>query len=96
MGVQIPRDADQQMRAAQPVSGAPLPGDLLFFGEQNGGGHRPISHVAISLGGSEMIHANGAAWGISCNGLESASPLYSAWLHDNLAGVGRVKHAPIV
>jgi cell wall-associated NlpC family hydrolase len=91
LGVQIPRDADQQMRATQPVSGEARPGDLLFFGERDGSGHRPISHVAISLGGSEILHANGSAWGVSYNSLYPASPIYGAWLRDNLAGIGRVR-----
>jgi len=89
LGVSILRDADQQMRAAQAVTGEAQPGDLLFFGEKDSSGYRPISHVAISLGGAGMIHANGAAGGISYNSLEPASPRYRAWLKENLAGVGR-------
>ncbi len=89
MGVQIPRDADQQCRTVKKVTGKPKSGDLLFFGEASGGGHRPISHVAISLGGDEMIHANGAAWGVSSNSLDPASSIYRAWLADNLVCTGR-------
>lgn len=89
LGVSIPRDADQQMRAAIAVSGEPQPGDLLFFGEKDGSGGRPISHVAISLGGAEVIHANSAAGGVSMNSLEPENPRYRAWLQENLAGVGR-------
>jgi pimeloyl-ACP methyl ester carboxylesterase len=89
LGVSIPRDADQQMRAAAPVAGEAAAGDLFFFGEQDGSGHWPISHVAICLGGDEVIHANGGAGGISYNSLSPHSPHYRLWLRENLAGVGR-------
>ena len=91
MGVNIPRDADQQFQAGAPVVGAPQPGDLLYFGESREDARRPITHVAISLGGDEMIHANGAAWGVSYNSLNPDSPLYRAWLRENLVGVKRFR-----
>jgi len=62
MGVQIPRDADQQFRAGKIVKGPPRPGDLLFFGGDDNlidQRHQRITHVAISLGGDDLIHANG-------------------------------------
>lgn len=93
LGVQLPRDADQQFRCGVAVEGPFQPGDLLFFGEprEDGQGVRyaSVSHVAISLGGDEMIHSNGAAWGISLNSLDPSSPLYRPWLRDNLVGVRR-------
>jgi gamma-D-glutamyl-L-lysine dipeptidyl-peptidase len=93
MGVIIPRDADQQCRAGRVVEGLPQPGDLLFFGEQNedqpGDRFASISHVAISLGGEQMIHSNGAAWGTSYNSLNPEHANYRAWLHENLVGVRR-------
>jgi len=89
LGVQIPRDADQQQRAASPVSGTPQPGDLLFFGSQDDNARRPITHVAISLGGDEIIHANGSAWGVSYNSLNPAAENYRPWLRENLVSVGR-------
>jgi gamma-D-glutamyl-L-lysine dipeptidyl-peptidase len=89
MGVTAPRDADQQFAAAVPVTGAPQPGDLLFFGSRREDARRPITHVAISLGGDEIIHANGTAGGISINSLNPDSLTYSAWLQENLVGVGR-------
>jgi gamma-D-glutamyl-L-lysine dipeptidyl-peptidase len=94
LGLRVPRDADQQFQAGAPVDGVPLPGDLLFFGEaENARGQRyaNISHVAISLGGTEFIHANGAAWGVSYNSLEPASPRFRAWLRDHLAGIRRFR-----
>jgi cell wall-associated NlpC family hydrolase len=93
MGVVLPRDADQQYQAGLPVEGKPQPGDLLFFSEQHDDRtslrHASISHVAISLGGDEVIHATGAVWGVTYNSLDPASPIYRAWLRDNLVGVRR-------
>jgi cell wall-associated NlpC family hydrolase len=95
MGVSIPRDADQQFSAGQPVDGAPQPGDLLFFGGDDDGlidpRHAHITHVAISLGGAEIIHANGTTWNIAYNSLDPASLIYRAWLKDHLVGVRRFR-----
>jgi cell wall-associated NlpC family hydrolase len=61
-GVTIPRDADMQYLAGQPVERPFAAGDLLFFGGK--GGHREISHVGVSLGSDRgagewgMIHAS--------------------------------------
>lgn len=90
MGVTIPRDADQQYRAGIPVSGPPLPGDLLFFGEPGTSRRQQnITHVAISLGGDEVIHANGSAWGVSYNSVNPKARNYRAWLKENLVGIRR-------
>jgi len=91
LGVNIPRDADQQFRAGMVVDGEPQPGDLLFFGEDDEdatSGFR-ITHVAISLGAGEFIHANGADWGISYNSFDPNSKRYRAWLHENYRGARR-------
>jgi len=88
MGCRLRRDADQQFQDGTPVQGTPQPGDLLYFGEAQAD-HRPISHTAISLGGAEMIHANGSAGGISFNSLDPDSPIYRQWLAVNLLGVRR-------
>ena len=92
MGVIIPRDADQQYEAGLVVEGKPEAGDLLFFGETNedGTGAR-ISHVAISLGGDDMIHANGSDWGVSYNSLNPQDRLYRKWLADNYRGARRFR-----
>jgi pimeloyl-ACP methyl ester carboxylesterase len=93
LGVVLPRDADQQFRAGIPVEGVPQPGDLLYFGEADA--DQPsvridaITHVAISLGGDEVLHATGSASGVTLNSLEPTSPIYYAWLRENLAGVRR-------
>jgi cell wall-associated NlpC family hydrolase len=87
----IPRDADQQFRAGKLVEGIPSPGDLLFFGEASALSERyeRITHVAISLGGDEFIHANAAAWGISINSFDPAAPNYRAYLREHFVGAKR-------
>ncbi len=89
MGVVIPRDADQQFAAGVPVAGPAKPGDLLYFGGSEAGAHRSISHVAISLGGRELIHANGATGNVAYNSLDPQQPRYRAWLREHMVGVRR-------
>jgi hypothetical protein len=92
LGINSPRDADQQYEACQPVHGAPQPGDLLFFGDVDDPTNQRlahVTHVAISLGDDEIIHANGAAWSVSYNSLSPQKPLYRSWLREHLIGVGR-------
>lgn len=51
----VPRDADQQEAAAQPISQADArPGDLVCFGEP-GQAH----HIAFWLGEGQILHATG-------------------------------------
>lgn len=56
VGVQIPRDADMQHKAAFPVEPPFEVGDLFFFAE--GASKRNITHVGISLGDWRMIHSS--------------------------------------
>ena len=49
-GVGLDRDADQQALEGRPVT-TPVPGDLLFFGSP------AVTHVALSLGAADFIHA---------------------------------------
>jgi len=93
MDVSVPRDADQQFLAGQPVEGEPQPGDLLFFSSNSDDSavvrHASITHVAVSLGGTEFIHSTGYVWGVTRNSFDASSPIYRAWLKENLAGVRR-------
>lgn len=63
-GVPLPRDSTLQKRAGPPCHEpeGKLPrlvaGDLLFFAWEGG----PISHVALSAGGTLLVHAS-ATWG---------------------------------
>lgn len=74
-GVALPRDSDMQREVGEEVepgsdwSGL-RPGDLLFFAEQ-----RRVNHVAISLGGSHIIHASASNGGVDLNDLAGDRPL---------------------
>ena len=97
LGINIPRDTDQQFRAGIPVEGDACAGDLLFFGDAfdpvpNMDIPEPgfsITHVAISLGGEDYIHSNGAAWSITINSFNPQNPLYREDLQRELVGVRR-------
>lgn len=46
------------------------PGDLMFFA--NTGGRRGISHVAIYIGGGQMVHAMTPRYGVQASGIWSS------------------------
>jgi hypothetical protein len=54
-GVHVPRDAWQQATTGEPVGGLGdvRPADLLFFSDEPDG---RITHVAISMGGTRVVH----------------------------------------
>ena len=89
----IPRDASQQapkgerIRIAEDFSNL-RPGDLIFFGRkgENGAADR-VSHVAISLGGTEFIHSLGR---VRLNSFDPASPLYDEADHKRLLYASRI------
>jgi len=93
MGLRVPRDADVQCWAGRPVEGDPYPGDLLFFSKSSDASaaerSNSITHVAISLGGPEFIHATQIVWGVQRNSLDPASPIYRASLKERLVAVRR-------
>jgi cell wall-associated NlpC family hydrolase len=99
LGITLPRDSHQQFETGEPVQGELLPGDLLFFGsvEQDPSGtetalrDHSVTHVAISLGGDEVLHANGTDWGVSLNSLHPASQHYRAWLREKFVGARRYR-----
>ena len=95
MDVGIPRDADQQCRAGILVEGEPEAGDLLFFGKAGVGRadarYHNVTHVAISLGGADFIHASGGSVGITINSLDPHSSVYNAYLQENLLAVRRFR-----
>ncbi len=69
-GVELPRDSDQQAEIGMEVDPGRnfswlRPGDLLFFAEEP---HR-VSHVAISTGGSGIIHSALGSGGVVENDL---------------------------
>lgn len=90
LGVNIPRDADQQFRAGEPVTGTPEPGDLYFFGYP--GEERPrVTHVGIALGDDGFIHATGRTWCVTINHFIPEAPDYNVWLHTHCLGVRRFR-----
>ncbi len=80
VGVEIPRTADAQRRAAREVSlDALSPGDLVFFRIHS----RHINHVGIYAGGGRFIHAP------RTGGVVTYGNLDSAYYHKHFAGAGR-------
>lgn len=72
-GMPLPRDADMQYMAGQPVMPPYQPGDLFFFGGE--GDHRRISHVGMSLGGWQMIHASRSHNGVFIDDVQAVDHL---------------------
>ncbi len=68
LGLQLPRDASQQVLCGEEIMADPLfknlkEGDLMFFGQkQTANNKERITHVAISAGNGRFIHA--AAGGV--------------------------------
>ncbi|MFP9193065.1 NlpC/P60 family protein [Natrialbaceae archaeon A-CW1-1] len=80
VGVTVPRDADQQRDLGTDVSQDNLePGDLLFF----------PGHVAISLGGSEFVHAYGSAEQVTVNSLDPSHAEYVESLAESVTAMKR-------
>jgi cell wall-associated NlpC family hydrolase len=79
-GIALPRDSPQQFDSGTPVSGEPLPGDLLFFAD-------PVAHVAVQFDAQRYIHTRGC---VRFNSLDPAHPLYDASLAQQFRGSKRV------
>jgi cell wall-associated NlpC family hydrolase len=54
VGRLVPRDADQQEEAGDPVD-EPRPGDLISYGDEDGA----ADHIAFWLGSGRILHATG-------------------------------------
>jgi peptidoglycan endopeptidase LytE len=53
-GLRVPRTVDEQYRAGSPIDrGSVRAGDLVFFNTKGAG----ATHVGISIGGDEFVHA---------------------------------------
>jgi cell wall-associated NlpC family hydrolase len=80
LGLQIPRTAAEQSRAALPVPFAQLePGDLVFFHLHS----RHIDHVGIYAGGGRFLHAPRRGEVVSY------ASLGDPYFRGRLAGAGR-------
>jgi len=92
------RDAAQQYQGGTLVTGELQPGDLLFFGEvveddllpgEQPDRKKHITHVALSLGGDDFIHATGATDSVTWNSLNPGSPVFSPRLKEHFVGARR-------
>ena len=78
VGVEIPRDADMQFRAAKHVEAPFEVGDLFFFAE--GDSKRNITHVGISLGGWRMVHSSRGNNGVYIDDLRQRKSLMDIYV----------------
>ncbi len=83
-GLEIPRTANEQRRAARPVALDDLePGDLVFFRIRHRHMRRSVDHVGIYTGDGRFIHAP------SSGGVVSYGNLNDDYFRKRLAGAGR-------
>lgn len=83
-GVTVPRDADEQYALGEPVDPADTqPGDLLFFATP---GAARFDHVAVHLGGDQVLHASQGAWQVLDEPLPAAR-------RGDLMGIRRYRRA---
>ena len=73
VGLDLPRDADMQYRAAKRVEPPFEVGDLLFFREP--GKQRQVTHLGISLGGWRMIHSSQGRNGVYVDDVQERKSL---------------------
>ncbi len=73
VGLDLPRDADMQHRAAKPVEPPFEVGDLLFFREL--GKERQVTHMGISLGGWVLIHSSQGRNGVYIDNVQEQESL---------------------
>jgi murein DD-endopeptidase len=71
-GLEVPRTADEQRRAAHPVPrDALLPGDVVFFRTRVRVGSHRVDHVGIYAGEGRFIHAPHSGATVSYASLEA-------------------------
>jgi cell wall-associated NlpC family hydrolase len=92
-GIILARDASLQFKQGEKVEiendfSNLQTGDLLFFGQRKSDGQpEKITHVALSLGNTEYIHASGK---IERNSFEPNSAIYSEYRKNSFAGTKRI------
>ena len=95
VGVSLPRDADQQCHAGQPVSPDELaPGDLLFFDTDTSSANLPspptrITHVVFAVDQTTFVHASRRYGGVVWGSLDAASPFFVPDYAQRLIGARR-------
>jgi cell wall-associated NlpC family hydrolase len=71
-GLDVPRTADEQRRAAHPISrDALLPGDVVFFRTHSRRSSHHVDHVGIYTGEGRFIHAPHSGEAVSYASLET-------------------------
>ncbi len=90
-GFLLPRDSYQQAEIGEPVEAdsdytSLQPGDLLYF---RGRGSERIAHVALSLGGTALLHAAQENGCVAVNDLSRGSELERS-LAESLVGIRRL------
>lgn len=95
-GLILARDASLQTRHGYTIETAEnfetlQPGDLLFFGQKSTEDQpEKVTHVGISLGGTEFIHASGR---VKQNSLHPDSANYSEYRKKTFIRARRIKGA---
>jgi hypothetical protein len=89
IGINLPRDADEQSAVGEIVGfrgylDGLLPGDLLFFL----GGSGRVSHVAMSLGGLDFIHSSHPE--VKLGSFDTQSRYYDARIEERFAFARRI------
>lgn len=70
-GIGLPHSSRAQANCGSAVSLSDLrPGDLVFYGNRSG-----INHVAIYVGGGQVVHASNPRTGITISGMYYRSPV---------------------
>lgn len=71
-GVSLPHHSGSQANSGTKISAGDLqPGDLVFYGNSRG----TINHVAIYIGGGQVIHASGRKTGIKISNYKYRTPV---------------------
>jgi hypothetical protein len=89
-GLLLPRDAWQQASQGEPGEDSPLDareGDLLFFSDRE---DRRVTHVAISMGGSSIVHLALGRGGYAIDRLDDDRDPYVRSLRERFAFARRV------
>jgi cell wall-associated NlpC family hydrolase len=89
-GVDVPRKAEDQSRAAQPVLLSDLaPGDLIFFHMKGNSADRDVDHVGIYIGNGFFIHVSTTARAVAYSRLDNV------YFRDHIVSAGRFWSTPL-
>lgn len=94
LGIEVPRTAEDQSRAARRVAlKALMPGDLLFFhvkGKEKGKSHdHAVDHVGIYIGQGLFVHVSSVERAVAYGSLDNA------YFRSHLVSAGRFWSLPL-